>query len=141
VGMVLLTRRDALRAGSVAALAGLAGCSGNIGGSASTYGKWTPAQEGSGADESGESRYAIRPSNLDAARHSLGDRYDVMAAFLDPPVPTLEFGELERVYSNGGWLTRLYGIEAEFEKSEMISAYESESDADGGLFGVQCRRC
>jgi hypothetical protein len=60
----------------------------------------------------------------------LGDRYDLMAAFLAPPVPTLAFGELDAVYSNGGWLRRLYGIEAEFEQSELIAAYESESDAE-----------
>ena len=131
--MVPLTRRDALRVGGAAALAGLtglAGCSGTIGGSATTYGKWTPAQEGSGADESGESMYALRPSDIDKARFSLGDRYDLMAAFLDPPVPTLEFGELDTVYSNGGWLRRLYGIEAEFEQSELVSAYVSELDAE-----------
>lgn len=131
--MVPLTRRDALRAGGAAALAGLtglAGCSGSLGGSATTYGKWTPAQEGSGANESGESMYALRPSDLSNARFSLGNRYDLMAAFLDPPVPTLEFGELDTVYSNGGWLRRLYGIEAEFEQSELVSAYVSELDAE-----------
>lgn len=127
--MVRLSRRDALRTGAVAAVAGLAGCSGSVSGSASTYGKWTPEQEGSGADESGESMYAIHPSELDEARFALGDRYDAMAAFLDPPVPSLEFGELDSVYSNGGWLSTLYGIEAEFEKSEMVSAYESQQDA------------
>ena len=128
--MVRLTRRDALRTGAAVTLAGLAGCSGSLGGSATVYGNWTPAQEGSGADESGESMYSIRPAQLDEARHSLGDRYDAMAAFLDPPVPTLEFGELDSVYSNGGWLTTLYGVEAEFEKSEMVSAYQSESGAE-----------
>jgi hypothetical protein len=74
--------------------------------------------------------YAIHPNDLSDARFALGDRYDAMAAFLDPPVPSLEFGELDAVYSNGGWLTTLYGIEAEFEKSEMVSAYESEQDAE-----------
>lgn len=128
--MVQLTRRDALRTGAAVTLAGLAGCSGSLSGSTTVYGKWTPAQEGSGANESGESMYAISPAQLDEARHSLGDRYDVMSAVLDPPVPTLEFGELDSVYSNGGWLTTLYGVEAEFEKSEMVSAYQSESDAE-----------
>lgn len=127
--MVRLTRRDALRTGAVAAVAGFAGCSGSVGGSASAYGKWTPAQDGSGADESGESVHAIHPTDLSDARFALEDRYDAMAAFLDPPVPTLEFGELDTVYSNGGWLSTLYGVEAEFEKSEMVSAYESEQDA------------
>jgi len=128
--MVQLTRREALQTGAAAALAGLAGCSGSIGGSASAYGEWTPEQEGSGAEEGGESMYAIHPSELSEARFALGDRYDAMAAFLDPPVPTLEFGELDTVYSTGGWLSRLYGIEAEFEQDEMVSAYESEQDAD-----------
>lgn len=127
--MVHLTRRDALRTGAVAAIAGLAGCSGSVGGSASVYGKWTPAQGGSGADESGESMHAIHPTKLTEARFALGDRYDAIAAYLDPPVPTLAFGELSTVYSNGGWLSTLYGVEAEFEKSEMVSAYESESGA------------
>ena len=125
-----LTRRDALRAGSAAVLAGLAGCSGSIGGSASTYGKWTPSQSGSGADESGESMHTIHPTELDEARHTLGDRYDAMAALLDPPVPELAFGELSEVYSNGGWFTTLFGVEAEFEQDEMVSAYQSESDAE-----------
>lgn len=126
----VLTRRDALRAGGAALLAGLAGCSGSIGGSATTYGKWTPEQSGSGADESGESMHTIHPTELDEARHALGDRYDAMAAFLDPPVPELAFGELAEVYANGGWFTTLYGVEAEFEKDEMVSAYRSESGAE-----------
>jgi len=124
------TRRGALRAGGAAAFVALAGCSSAIGGSATAYGHWTPTQSGSGADESGESMHTIRPTELDEARHALGDRYELMAEFLDPPVPTLEFGELDTVYSNGGWLTVLYGIEAKFEAEEMISAYETESDAE-----------
>lgn len=128
--MVHLTRREALQSGAAATLVGLAGCSGAIGGSTSAYGNWTPEQEGSGAEEGGESMYAIHPGELDEARFALGDRYDAMAAFLDPPVPTLEFGELDTVYSTGGWLSRLYGIEAEFEQDEMVSAYESEQDAN-----------
>ncbi|SFP28834.1 hypothetical protein SAMN05216277_102340 [Halolamina pelagica] len=38
-----------------------------------------------------------------------------MAAFLEPPVPTMEFGELDAVYYTGGWTTSLYGVEAEFD--------------------------
>jgi len=127
-----LTRRDALKAGSVAALAGLAGCSGGIGGggSATVYGQWTPDREGSGANQSGESLRAMQPATLDENRHTLGDRYDLMAAFLEPPVPTLEFGELDSVYYNGGWTSSLYGVEAEFDQSAMISAYQDELDAE-----------
>lgn len=125
-----LTRRDALRAGATAALAGLAGCSGSIGGSATVYGRWTPEQEGSGADRSGESIRAMEPSSLDEGRHTLGDRYDLMAAFLEPPVPTMEFGELDAVYYNGGWATSLYGVEAEFEQSAMVDAYQEELGAE-----------
>jgi len=124
-----LSRRDALRAGSAAMLAGLAGCSGGIGGSATAYGEWTPEQEGSGANERGESIRAMRPADLDAARHTLGDRYDLMAAFLEPPVPTMAFGELSTVYYNGGWTTSLYGVEAEFDQSAMVTAYQDELDA------------
>ncbi|MBP1987378.1 hypothetical protein [Halolamina salifodinae] len=125
-----LTRRDTLRVGATAALAGLAGCSGSIGGSATVYGRWTPAQEGSGANQSGESIRAMEPADLDEGRHTLGDRYDLMAAFLEPPVPTMEFGELDAVYYNGGWTTSLYGVEAEFEQSAMVSAYQNELDAE-----------
>lgn len=125
-----LTRREALRVGGTALLAGLAGCSGSIGGNVTTYGKWTPEQSGSGAEESGESMHTIHPRELDEARHALGDRYTLMSELLDPPVPSLEFGELSTVYSNGGWFTMLYGIEAEFEQDEMVSAYETESDAE-----------
>lgn len=127
---LVLTRRNALRVGGTALLAGLAGCSGSVGGSATAYGRWTPEQSGSGADESGESMHSIHPTELDEARHALGDRYDLMSEILDPPVPSLEFGQLSTVYSNGGWFTMLYGIEAEFEKDEMVSAYESELDAE-----------
>lgn len=127
-----LTRRDALKAGSAAALAGLAGCSGGIGGggSATVYGQWTPDREGSGANQSGESLRAMQPSTLDENRHTLGDRYDLMAAFLEPPVPTLEFGELDSVYYNGGWTSSLYGVEAEFDQSAMVSAYRDELGAE-----------
>lgn len=127
-----LTRRDALRAGGAAMLAGLAGCSGALGGSgsATVYGEWTPEQEGSGANESGESIRAMRPTDLESARHTLGDRYELMAAFLEPPVPTMEFGELSTVYYNGGWSTSLYGVEAEFDQSAMVSAYQDELDAE-----------
>jgi hypothetical protein len=126
----VLSRRDALRVSGTALLATLAGCSGSIGASATTYGKWTPEQSGSGAEESGESMHSIRPTELDEARHALGDRYTLMSEILDPPVPSLAFGELSEVYSNGGWFTMLYGIEAEFDQAEMVSAYESESDAE-----------
>ncbi|GAB7013214.1 hypothetical protein [Halolamina salina] len=125
-----LTRRDALRAGSAAALAGLAGCSGVLGGSATVYGRWTPEREGSGANRSGESIRAMEPVDLAEARYVLGDRYDLMAAFLEPPVPTMEFGELDAVYYNGGWTTSLYGVEAEFDRSAMIEAYRQELDAE-----------
>ncbi|GAB7093578.1 hypothetical protein JCM30237_07300 [Halolamina litorea] len=127
-----LTRRDALRVGGAAALVGLAGCSGSgsLGGSATVYGQWTPEQEGSGADQSGESMRAMKPSTLAENRYVLGDRYDLMAAFLDPPVPTLEFGELDSVYYNGGWATSLYGVEAEFDQSAMVTAYQEEQGAE-----------
>jgi hypothetical protein len=127
-----LTRRDALRAGGVAAIAGLAGCSGGIGGSgsATVYGNWTPDREGSGADQSGESMRAMKPSTLAKNRYALGDRYDLMAAFLEPPVPTKEFGQLGSVYYNGGWTSSLYGVEAEFDQSMMVSAYQEELDAE-----------
>ena len=127
-----LTRRDALRAGGAAAIAGLAGCSGGIGGSgsATVYGDWTPDREGSGADQSGESMRAMKPSTLAENRYALGDRYDLMAAFLEPPVPTKEFGQLDSVYYNGGWTSSLYGVEAEFDQSEMVSAYQEELDAE-----------
>lgn len=124
-----ITRRQLVRAGAAAGLAGVAGCSGSVSGSATTYGSWTPAQSGSGADESGESMHTIHPIELDDARHALGDRYTLMSEFLDPPVPSLKFGELSTVYSNGGWRTMLYGIEAEFDQDEMVSAYETELDA------------
>lgn len=125
-----LSRRDALRVGATAALAGLAGCSGSIGGSATVYGRWTPEQEGSGADQSGESIRAMEPAELADGRYTLGDRYDLMAAFLEPPVPTMEFGELDAVYYNGGWTTSLYGVEAEFDQSTMVDAYREELGAE-----------
>ncbi|WP_435116087.1 hypothetical protein [Halolamina sp. C58] len=125
-----LTRRDALRVGSAAAVVGLAGCSGVLGGSATVYGRWTPEREGSGADQSGESIRAMEPAALAEGRFALGDRYDLMAAFLEPPVPTMEFGELDAVYYNGGWTTSLYGVEAEFDQSAMVDAYRQELDAE-----------
>jgi len=130
--MVSLTRRTALRTGAVAALAGLAGCSGGIGGSASTtvYGEWTPEREGTGAESGGESMWAMEPADLAEARYALGDRYDLMAAFLEPPVPTMEFGELDSVYYSGGWTTSLYGVEADFDQSSMVTAYQEELGAE-----------
>ena len=127
-----VTRRDALRIGGAAAVAGIAGCSGGIGGSASAtvYGQWTPEREGSGAEQGGESMRAMQPADLDENRHTLGDRYDLMAAFLEPPVPTMAFGELDSVYYNGGWTSSLYGVEAEFDQSAMVSAYQDELDAE-----------
>ncbi len=132
--MVSLTRRTALRTGAAAALAGLAGCSGGIGGSASAsttvYGDWTPEREGTGAESGGETMWAMEPADLAEARYALGDRYDLMAAFLEPPVPTMEFGELDSVYYTGGWTTSLYGVEAEFDRSEMVTAYREELGAE-----------
>ena len=73
---------------------------------------------------------AMKPATLAENRYTLGDRFDLMAAFLEPPVPTKEFGELESVYYNGGWTSALYGVEAEFEQSAMVSAYQDELDAE-----------
>ena len=101
-----------------------------LGGSATVYGRWTPEREGSGADQSGESIRAMEPAALAEGRFALGDRYDLMAAFLEPPVPTMEFGELDAVYYNGGWTTSLYGVEAAFDQSAMIDAYREELDAE-----------
>ncbi|MFW5911542.1 MAG: hypothetical protein ACOCQV_02280 [Halolamina sp.] len=132
MGRRTLTRREALQAGSTAVLAGLAGCSGGIGGSgnATVYGNWTPERDGSGAEQGGESMRAMEPTDLDEARHTLGDRYDLMAAFLEPPVPTMEFGELGSVYYNGGWSTSLYGVEAEFDQAAMVTGYQDELEAE-----------
>lgn len=127
-----LRRRDVLRgaaAAGVAGVTGLAGCSGSLSGSTTTYGKWTPAAEGSGADDSGDSMTAMHPKTLDEHRHTLGDIYTAISTFLDPPVPTLAFGELDEAYVNAGWSSTLYGVEAEFEQSAMVSAYESEEEA------------
>lgn len=46
---------------------------------------------------------AMKPSTLVENRYVLGDRYDLLAAFLEPPVPTMAFGELDSVYYDGGW--------------------------------------
>jgi hypothetical protein len=73
---------------------------------------------------------AMKPSTLAENRYALGDRYDLMAAFLEPPVPTMAFGELDSVYYNGGWTSSLYGVAAEFDQSEMVDAYQQELDAE-----------
>ncbi|NHX36618.1 MULTISPECIES: hypothetical protein [Halolamina] len=71
-----LTRREALRVGGAAALAGIAGCSGGVGGNANAtvYGEWTPERDGTGAEPGGESMWAMEPVDLAETRYALGDR-------------------------------------------------------------------